>query len=257
MRFASLGSGSAGNALVVEAGTTRVLLDCGFGLREVETRLGRLGLASADLAAIVVTHEHEDHAGGVARLAARHDIPVWLTYGTQRALGSSLAPALDLRLIDSQHRFAVGDLWIEPFPVPHDAREPVQFVFTDGAARLGVLTDVGAPTPHIRERLTRCHALVLECNHDRAMLESGPYPTSLKRRVGGAFGHLANDAAAAILAGLDTSLLRHVVAAHLSRKNNTPELARAALAGALDCASDWIGVADQDTGFGWRSLDGG
>lgn len=257
MRFASLGSGSRGNALVVEADQTRVLLDCGFGLRDVALRLGRLGLAPEDLHGIVVTHEHEDHAGGVARLASRHDIPVWLTYGTQRALEQALPPGLDLRLIDSHHRFAVGDLGIEPFPVPHDAREPVQFVFSDGAARLGVLTDVGAPTPHIRARLTRCHALVLECNHDRAMLASGPYPPSLKRRVGGGFGHLANDAAADILASLDNGLLRHVVAAHLSQKNNTPALARAALAGALGCAPEWIAVADQDAGFGWRSLDGG
>jgi phosphoribosyl 1,2-cyclic phosphodiesterase len=257
MRFASLGSGSQGNGLVVESGGSRVLLDCGFGLRDVESRLGRLGLAPADLDGIVITHEHDDHAGGVARLASRHDLPVWLTYGTQRALESALSPALDLRLIDSHHHFAVGDLWLEPFPVPHDAREPVQFVFSDGAHRLGVLTDVGGPTPHIRERLSRCHALVLECNHDRALLENGPYPPSLKRRVGGAFGHLANDTAAAILASLDNSLLRHVVAAHLSQKNNTPELARAALAAALGCEHEWIGIADQDAGFGWRCLDVG
>jgi phosphoribosyl 1,2-cyclic phosphodiesterase len=257
MRFASLGSGSAGNALVVEAGSTRVLLDCGLGLRETAARLARLGLAPDQLDGVVVTHEHDDHAGGVARLAARHELPVYLTYGTQRALEASLPAGLDLRLIDSHRRFAVGELWLEPFPVPHDAREPVQFVFSDGDRRLGVLTDVGAATPHIRDRLTRCHALVLECNHDRAMLESGPYPPSLKRRVGGAYGHLANDAAAEILASLDNSLLRHVVAAHLSQKNNTPELARGALAAALNCAPDWIGVADQDTGFGWLSLDGG
>lgn len=257
MRFASLGSGSAGNALVVEAGTTRVLLDCGFGLRDTEARLARLGLAAGQLHGVVITHEHDDHAGGAGRLAARHDLPVYLTWGTRRALEASLPPDLDLRLIDSHHRFAVGDLWLEPFPVPHDAREPVQFVFSDGDLRLGVLTDAGAGTPHIRERLTRCHALVLECNHDRAMLEGGPYPPSLKRRVGGAFGHLANDAAAQILASLDNSRLRHVVAAHLSRTNNTPELARAALAAALDCATEWIGVADQDAGFGWLSLDAG
>jgi len=254
MRFASLGSGSQGNALVVEAGSSRVLLDCGFGLRDVEFRLGRLGLAPADLDGIVVTHQHEDHAGGVARLAGRYDLPVWLTHGTQRALEQSLPRGLDLRLIDSHHRVAVGDLWLETFPVPHDAREPVQFVFSDGACRLGVLTDVGAPTVHIRERLSRCHALVLECNHDRRMLESGPYPPSLKRRVGGAFGHLANDAAAEILASLDNSLLRHVIAAHLSQKNNTPALARAALAATLACEEAWIGIADQDAGFDWRSL---
>lgn len=254
MRFASLGSGSAGNGLLVEANGTRVLLDCGFPLRETEARLARLKVDPGELDALLVTHEHEDHAGGVARLAARHGIPVYLTYGTRRALESALLPATEVHLIDSHTPFAVGDLEIHPFPVPHDAREPVQFVFADGAVRLGVLTDTGCPTPHIRAMLNGCQALVLECNHDPEMLEKGPYPPSLKRRVAGRYGHLANPAAAGLLGSLETGRLQHLVAAHLSQTNNTPELARRALAQVLSCEPEWIGAADQTLGFDWREV---
>lgn len=254
MRFACLGSGSAGNGLLVEAGRTRVLLDCGFPLREAQVRLARLKVDPGELDALLVTHEHEDHAGGVARLAARHGIPVYLTHGTRRALKPALLPSTDVHLIDGHTPFAVGDLEIHPFPVPHDAREPVQFVFTDGAVRLGVLTDTGSPTPHIPAMLNGCHGLVLECNHEPEMLEKGPYPSPLKRRVAGRYGHLANPAAAALLESLDTGPLQHLVAAHLSQTNNTPELARRALAQALSCEPQWIGVADQTSGFDWRQI---
>lgn len=169
MRFASLASGSKGNCLVAEAGGSRVLLDCGLSPREVERRLARLGLAPADLTGILVTHEHDDHGGGVAALAAQHRLPVWLTYGTHRALeeAGKLAAGLDVRLIDARSAFAVGELEVRPFTVPHDAREPVQFVLSDGSFRLGVLTDIGAPTAHVEATLSGCDALVLECNHDQ------------------------------------------------------------------------------------------
>jgi phosphoribosyl 1,2-cyclic phosphodiesterase len=255
MRFASLGSGSEGNALVVEAGDTRILLDCGFSLRETQARLGRLGLTPDDLSAVIVTHEHSDHIGGVARLAAKHRLPVWLSYGTYAFLAGLDQVPDDCHLFDSHNPFAVGGLSVQPFPVPHDAREPTQFVFSDGDARLGVLTDTGCSTPHIEAMLSGCHALLLECNHDADMLANGPYPPSLKRRVAGKLGHLDNKAAAALLGALDTSRLQHILAAHLSRKNNTPELAIRALAQVLGCESDWIGIADQETGFPWREID--
>lgn len=254
IRFACLGSGSEGNALLVQSGNTRVLLDCGFALRETVRRLARLGCEPADLSAILVTHEHSDHVSGVTRLAARHGIPVWLSHGTHAHLAGLDALPEDVHLFDSHNPFAVGDLWIHPFPVPHDAREPAQFVFSDGARRLGVLTDTGSITPHILTCLTGCDALVLECNHDSALLAGGPYPPGLKRRVAGPFGHLANEAAAALLAELDTTRLVHVIAAHLSRTNNRPELARRALAAALGCEEAWIGIADQDQGFDWRQI---
>jgi phosphoribosyl 1,2-cyclic phosphodiesterase len=249
MRFASLGSGSEGNALVVEAGTTRVLMDCGFGLADSVARLARLGLQAADLAGIVVTHEHGDHLGGVGRLARKHRLPVWLTSGT-------LAMAQDLdgvavQVIDSHEPFALDGLEIQPYPVPHDAREPVQYVFGDGDRKLGVLTDTGCSTPHIEAMLAGVDALVLECNHDAAMLENGPYPVSLKRRVGGRFGHLENGQSAALLDKLKHEKLQCVMAAHVSRKNNTSGLAQRALAEVLNCADDDVRVACQTTGFDW------
>jgi phosphoribosyl 1,2-cyclic phosphodiesterase len=258
VRFASLGSGSGGNALVVEAGATRVLVDCGLGPREAERRLERLGLAPGGFAAIVVTHEHSDHVDGVFPFARRHGLRVHLTHGTLAAAGDAArgdgAPGYGIDLVDSHAGFAVGDLHVQPFPVPHDAREPVQYVLSDGDRRLGVLTDTGAPTRHVEAMLSGCDALVLECNHDPGMLAASPYPAWLKSRIGGGYGHLPNAAAAAILAAIDRSRLRHVIAAHLSQQNNTPALAQAALAAAMGCAPEWIGVADQDGGFGWREI---
>ena len=254
MRFASIGSGSAGNGLVVEAGRTRVLIDCGFGVRDTAARLGRLGLVPSDIAAGLVTHEHSDHVGGVAAFAARHDIPVWITFGTLDVVGERMAAVPRVLGFDAHDAFAIGDLEVRPFPVPHDARDPVQFVLSDGDARLGVLPDLGFVTPHVEASLTRCHALVLECNHDEAMLAGGTYPYPLKKRIAGRLGHLCNDAAAQLLRAIDTGRLRHVVAAHLSQENNTPDLARAALAGALGCTPDWVGIAEQDAGFGWRDV---
>ena len=254
MRFACLGSGSEGNAVVVEAGRSRVLLDCGFSIKETVFRLARLGLTPADLSGIVITHEHSDHIGGVFRFANKFNLPVWLTHGSLAYLSNLDQSLVDARVIDSHAAFAVGDLYIEPFPVPHDAREPIQFVFSDGQHRLGVLTDTGMITPHIEQMLSGCNALVLECNHDADMLANGPYPTSLKQRVGGRFGHLDNTAAADLLRNIDTQRLTHLIAAHLSHKNNLPELARAALAKALNCAEDWIGIADQAMGFEWRNI---
>lgn len=252
MRFASLGSGSRGNATLIQAGDTTVMVDCGFSMTETETRLARLGVVPGSIAALLVTHEHSDHASGVARFAARHGIPVRCTAGTRAAclkLGFEIAEPFD-----SHASLTVGDLQVIPVAVPHDAREPVQFLFDDGAHRFGLLTDTGDITPHIRRMFDGCTALLLECNHDREMLENGPYPASLKERVGGYMGHLSNSQAAGLLRLLDKRWLQHLVAAHLSDKNNTPELARTALAEAMDCEPDWIAVADQQTGLDWREI---
>ena len=257
MRFALLGSGSEGNALIVEAGATRLMLDCGFGLRDTVARLERLGLDPAGLAGIIVTHEHSDHADGVFPLARRFGLPVWMTWGTfsaMRWVEPDAGRDVQVRLVDPDSSFAAGDLEVRPVTVPHDAREPVQYVFGDGVRRLGVLTDTGSSTAHIQASLSGCEALVLECNHDLDMLMNGEYPPSLKARISGRWGHLDNAVSAAILSGIDRSRLRHVVAAHLSRKNNTPELARAALARALGCAPEWIAVATQEEGLAWREV---
>lgn len=253
MRFASLGSGSRGNATLVEQGDTLLMIDCGFSCAEVERRMGRLGRRAADISAILVTHEHTDHIGGVARLVRRHSIPVWMTAGTSAMHRDGDLPRLNH--FNGHQSFVIEDLEIHPFPVPHDAREPCQFVFSDGRVRLGLVTDTGCVTEHMVRSLDGCDALLLECNHDPGMLANGPYPPRLKARVGGRLGHLSNQQAAGLLQRMDCGRLRSLVAAHLSDKNNTPALARAALEAVIGPDCDWLCIADQERGFDWREVD--
>jgi len=256
MRFSSIGSGSAGNGLLVQSRDTTLLLDCGFGLRDAIYRLQRASIAPESLNGILITHEHDDHAGGVFKLANKFGIPVWLTHGTLTMV-ERLMPkqrGFELHIIDSHTPFTIRDLAINPFPVPHDAREPVQYTFHDGDRKLGVLTDTGTSTPHIEAMLSGCHGLVLECNHDLDMLMNGPYAWPLKKRVSGRLGHLDNTTSASILANLDLSHLQHLLAAHLSAKNNHPDLVIDCLSSALNCERDWISIADQELGFDWRDI---
>ena len=254
MRFASLGSGSQGNALVVEAGRTKLLLDCGFSTRTTVNRLARLGVLPEEIGALLLTHEHGDHVSGAFRFARRYRVPVVLTHGTFMAVCQGDPGETTIRLIDSHSVFAIDDLEVRPFPVPHDAREPVQFAFSEGSRVLGVLTDTGGVTQHIVDCLHACDALVLECNHDQGLLKSSSYPPVLKRRIAGPFGHLENAEAAALLGRIDSRRLQHLVAAHLSEKNNHPSLAVLALARAMNCSEEWIGVASQKEGLGWRQI---
>jgi phosphoribosyl 1,2-cyclic phosphodiesterase len=260
LRFASLASGSGGNCLVVEAGdagcVTRVLLDCGLNLTVTERRLARLGLAPGDIAGMLVTHEHGDHAHGVFDFAAAHNITVYLTYGTLLAMKAEgrVTEGVRVVIINGRQSEAIGAMQVIPFTVPHDAREPVQFVISDGDRKLGVLTDIGAATAHVEKILSGLHALVLECNYDREMLWNGNYPKWLKQRIAGPFGHLDNEESGKLLGALDCSKLKHIIGAHLSQQNNTPQLARAVLARALNCDESWIGLATQEEGFGWRDL---
>jgi len=258
IRFRSLGSGSSGNATVVEATsgitTTRLLVDTGFSLRELETRLARAGLGVGDIDAIFVTHEHGDHVGCAVAFAVRHELPLWMSRGTWRALGEPVAPA-GLRFARDDESVAIGDLELLPFTVAHDAAEPLQLRCSDGSVQLVVLTDLGSITTHMLERVDGCDALILECNHDMTMLAASRYPASLKARIGGRFGHLSNDVAVEILARCMSARLRHLVAAHLSRENNRPELVRTLL------GEKWGGpggadivVADPGSGFGWLQI---
>ncbi len=257
MRFCSLGSGSSGNATVVEArsGTTtsRVLIDCGFSLRELTLRLTRVGLATADLDAIFITHEHGDHVGCALTLSQRERIPLWTSRGTWRAIGAPDAGPL-LRFARDGDAIAVGDLHLQPFTVAHDAQEPLQLALGDGARKLGVLTDVGSITPHLLDHLQGCDAMLLECNHDRDLLAASRYPDSVKRRIGGRFGHLANEVAAEILRTCGHPRLGTIVAAHLSEQNNRPELAREALAAAAGRAPADVVVADPRHGVDWLAV---
>lgn len=250
MRFASIGSGSRGNATLISHKETTLLVDCGFSARETEKRLQRLQFDPNMLSAIVVTHEHADHINGVRVLARKYKLPVYATPGTAGCLAADVKDMI--QEFSCHQSFAIDDIVVEPFPVPHDAREPSQFVFSNGVHRIGLLTDVGTTTPIIEHALSGCDALLIEANHDMTMLENGDYPDHLIYRVSGRFGHLNNVQSASILEKIDTSRLQHIVAMHLSEKNNSPDIVSPLFAKALDCEQSWIGIADQDTGFGWR-----
>ncbi|OHV13443.1 MBL fold metallo-hydrolase [Kushneria phosphatilytica] len=252
IRFASLGSGSRGNATLVETRETRVLVDCGFGVREAIGRMKQLGVEPQALDALLVTHEHRDHLTGVAALARRYRLPVHLTVGTW--LKAKLAPSIETVLITPEQRFELRDLAVDPVTVPHDAREPVQFLFECGGRRLGLLTDLGWATEHVRRRYRHCDALVLESNHDPRMLAEGPYPPSLKRRVGGQRGHLSNAQAGELLQQLGTDRLQWLVASHLSEKNNRPELAYEAISPLLDGDCSRLVIAAQNETTSWQQI---
>lgn len=252
MRFASLGSGSKGNATLVQAGETVVMVDCGFSIRETTRRLLRFGLTPHQLDAILVTHEHSDHCSGVAALSRKFNIPVYMTHGTQSS-GRCDNCFRTLNFTFSQN-FTVGALEVEAVAIPHDAKEPSQYRFFCNGKSLGVLTDLGSVTPHVVERYRGCDALMLELNHDQELLRSGAYPHNLKRRVGGDWGHLNNAQAASLLEEIDHSGLRHLVVAHISENNNTRKLAEQALLGVLS-SLDCVVWADQANGFDWLAID--
>lgn len=255
LRFASLGSGSRGNATLVQSAETLLLIDCGFPLREFAGRCAGLGVAPEDIDALLLTHEHGDHVRGAGPLARRHQVPVWSSHGTWRSWGRK-EKDIDWRELNGHDRpFHIGDIEISPFAVPHDAREPCQFVLAVNDRRLGLLTDLGSITPRVLNALNGVDALLLECNHDADMLWSGPYPPSLRRRVGGTHGHLSNAQAAELLAELDQERLQHLVAGHLSEKNNRPELARNALLDAAPEVENRLTLLDQDRPSVWFELD--
>jgi len=250
MRFASLGSGSRGNATLISQGQTHLLVDCGFSCRETEKRLQHLKFEASQLTAIVLTHEHADHINGVRVLARKYNIPIYATAGTAGCLSVDVMALITE--FSSHDVFDIGDIEVQPFPVPHDAREPSQFVFTDGQHKLGLLTDVGMITPAIEQALSMCDALLLEANHDMEMLDNSVYPEHLKIRVAGRLGHLNNVQSAKFLDKIDTSRLQHIVAMHLSEKNNSANIVLPLFAAALNCDQSWVGIATQQTGFAWR-----
>lgn len=254
IRFKSLGSGSSGNATVIQARdgaqVTHLLVDCGLGIRELHKRLGLAGMLGDQVDAIFITHEHADHIGCVRQFAIRERIPVYMSHGTYMGMGQPDLGGL-LRIVSDGMQLTIGAMQITPFTVPHDAREPLQLTCSDGAVRLGVLTDLGRPSDHVMTKLTGCSTLLLECNHDPDMLGASTYPWFLKQRISGGWGHLPNAAAASIAKALRPHGLRQVVAAHLSEQNNRPELARAALAHAMDIDPLEIAVADGASGSAW------
>lgn len=262
LRFRSLGSGSAGNALLLEASAgdavqggapevMRLLVDCGLGQRELQARLKANGLQPSDLHAIFITHEHSDHVGCAPILAERLGIPLWLSHGTWHAIGEPAVGGM-VRFASDGVTIALSEhCQLQPFTVPHDAREPLQLVVSDGRRRLGICTDLGHPSAHVVQSLQGCHALVLESNHDPELLAASRYPAFLKRRVAGALGHLSNAAAAQLLASVLHDDLQLVVAAHLSEQNNRPELALGHLREALGLHTPQLLAATAGEGCDW------
>ncbi|TCS40797.1 MBL fold metallo-hydrolase [Reinekea marinisedimentorum] len=251
MKVASLGSGSKGNATIIEAADTRILIDCGFGLKDIEQRLKSKGIAPESLSAILVTHEHGDHLKGAPMLANRYRIPLWLTHGTARSIKR---PVATLNLFHTGQRLSIGALDIQAVTVPHDCAEPSQFVVRHGGFSVGLLTDIGSITNHVIKEFHQCDVLLLEFNYDPEMLQNGPYPPSLKRRVSGNFGHLSNHQAVAMLQTVNRARLRHLLISHISEQNNDEQLVREILAPELTNFDLNVVFLSQQDGCDWIRL---
>jgi phosphoribosyl 1,2-cyclic phosphodiesterase len=244
LTFCTLASGSRGNAVFVSDGDTGLLVDAGLSGIEIQRRLAAAGLTPQQLDAILVTHEHSDHIQGVGVLARRFRLPVYMTAATARAAGQ-IGTISELKPIESGVPFRINGLKCHPFSLPHDAADPVGFTFQCNGRKLGLATDLGTPTAMIKHHLKDCSALILEANHDPAMLSEGPYPWPLKQRIGSRTGHLSNVATLSLVAELRHPGLDVVVLAHLSETNNTPQKAFGQVAPALEGAATALLVAAQ------------
>ena len=252
-----LASGSSGNAAIVGSGRTRLLIDAGLTAPELKRRLSRFDLGIEDLDGVVLTHEHGDHIAGVAALAGRWGRTIYLTAGTRSRL--MMLPS-DSRIVEIEagRSFCIGSLRVGPFPLSHDAAEPVGFTFENEIGKIGYVTDLGKVTDDVRHGLSGCRVLAIEFNHDRELLLTGPYPPLLKKRILGDMGHLSNNDSAELLRSSAHEGLEWVFLAHLSRTNNHPETAHRAahrvLAG-TDAERANINVASQDDPGPWVTLD--
>ena len=231
--MAVLGSGSGGNCTFLATERTKVLVDAGLSGRETERRLASIGETAKSLQAILITHEHWDHIGGLARLASKSGIPVYITALTRNALPPQLKLAA-IETIAAGCAFQIGDLLVESFGIPHDAVDPIGFRLTAEGVHTAVVTDLGYIPQNVKEYIRGCHCIVMESNHDVEMLRNGPYPWSVKQRVMARTGHLSNFALCEFLMSDFDSEARVLVLAHLSEQNNHPEIARMAAAVALE-----------------------
>ena len=226
LRVCVLGSGSKGNCTYIESPESRILIDAGLSAREIERRLRQIGCLPATLDGVLVSHEHSDHIQGVGALARRYQIPVYANAATWQRARQTVGTVADLREFRTGVTFALKDLVVDPFSLPHDADDPVAFRLSWRRRTMAIVTDLGYSSQLVRERLRGCHLLVLEANHDEAMLKTGPYPWPLKQRIGGKSGHLSNLQSSQLLQDVLHDELEYVVLAHLSEINNHPDLAR-------------------------------
>lgn len=236
MRVCLLASGSKGNSIYLEAGNTRLLIDAGLAAREIVDRLAAVAVDAATLDAVLVTHEHGDHVRGVGAVARRLKLPVFVSYPTSRTI-APLLKKCDVVEFEAGHSFAFRDLLIDPFPVTHDAVDPVGFLIEGGEGAAGIATDFGVATRLVHEKLKRCRHLVLEFNHDEEMLLNGPYPWHLKQRIRSRHGHLSNFDSRTLLEELLHEGLESLFLAHLSEVNNHPDVARREARVVLDSAT--------------------
>ena len=257
IRVAALGSGSSGNSLLVQAGKTTLLIDCGFTMKETIARMYALDVTPSDIDAVLLSHEHGDHVKGVGPLSRKFGLPVWCTHGTyHRARDNRFS---SVRLFNAHECFSIGDIHIDPFPTPHDAAESCQFVFKASDIRFANVTDLGACTPHVKEKLQGVNGLVVECNYDLDMLANGPYPPSLQARIRSNYGHLGNEQAGSLLSQLDHPNLQCILLGHLSERNNSDAIALSTIHKHLEerpervavlaqhCASQWFDIAVDET----------
>ncbi len=252
MKFAALGSGSSGNSTVICGGETCILLDNGFTIRETVRRLEKIGLKPEDIKAIVVTHEHGDHLGGVGPFSRRYKTPVYMTHGTFGSGRDKKIP--NLHLFHAHESFSIGDLDLEPFPTPHDAAESCQFVFSCGGKRFATLTDLGSTTALMEKRLADLDGLLLECNYDAEMLRNGPYGEFLQARIRGDYGHLDNVQSAQFLKKIHCAGLQTILLGHLSEKNNCPQRVKATLSDYVPEAMGKAVILEQAGASEWYSL---
>ena len=243
-----LASGSRGNATYISDGCTAILIDAGLSGVELQRRMAGKGLDPNSLDAILVSHEHTDHIQGVGVLSRRFDLSVYINDGTRQAAGVALGKLSGVCPFICGHAFTIGTLAIHPFSISHDAEDPVGFTISSNGAKVGLATDLGIATGVVKTHLMACDILILEANHDPQMLIDGPYPWPLKQRIRGRSGHLSNDDAALLLESLQHDRLAHVILAHLSEENNTPEKARQTVKTVLNGARVKLHVASQAAG---------
>jgi phosphoribosyl 1,2-cyclic phosphodiesterase len=242
-----LASGSKGNAVFISGGAASILIDAGLSGVEIERRLKSRGLDPKNLDAILVSHEHADHIQGVGVLSRRYRLPVYISAKTQTAASPQLGSLHELKTIECGTTFAINDLAIHPFSISHDAADPCGFTIRQNQTKIGIATDLGIATAMVKEHLKECSLLILEANHDEEMLINGPYPWPIKQRIKSRTGHLSNAASRTLLNELQHDCLRHVMLAHLSETNNTPQKAAQEVGRALTRCKARLHVASQNT----------
>jgi phosphoribosyl 1,2-cyclic phosphodiesterase len=253
MKFCSLGSGSSGNSYIVAKNNTKVLVDCGFSVTELESRMGLRKINPIDITAIFLTHEHDDHSKGAFAFAEKYNKPIYLTYGTLKMCQKRIKKSynLTINIISPLDILELNDFIIYIIPVPHDAREPVQFKFQSEETTLAIITDLGFGNKELINSIQQINALILESNHDENLLHQSNYPKNLKDRIRSNYGHLSNDESLEILKKLNLDNLRWLGAAHLSKENNSPELVKNSWKKLFE---DKIYIIDPDLGMPWVSI---